>query len=140
MSLTMNYQVISQVIMNNNNNAGGGQILALAVDYVGGVFFTDGSRIQYYFDDCASYDTQCFKEGEDLLQPNTYTNYEFSALAICDKTQASSAKCGGVSRNLYVSSLIFSSIYVLEVCQDDSGVVNASATMLNEGGGGVSMT
>jgi len=124
MSLTKDYQVLSQILMNNT----GGQILGLTVDSGGGVFFTDGTTIQYYQDDCASYDTQCTKTGAQLLPPNQYTNYMFSSLAICDRIHPSADCSAGQSRSLYAASLVFSSIYVLEVCQNDAGEVDTKAT------------
>ena len=121
-SLTRDYHVLSQIVMR-------GQILALAADSVGGVFFSDGTRIQYYQDDCSSYDTQCTKQGGDLLPPALYTGYRFAALSICNRVQTSSQQCAsGLSRTLYVGSLIKSSLYAVEVCQDALGRVMADGT------------
>ena len=124
-ALNNDYRVLSQILM-----LGGGQVMGLAVDSQGGVFFTDGTTIQYYLDDCASYDTQCTKTGANLLPPGQYAGYMFSALAICNVPE-SSAACT-VSRKLYAASLIYSSIYVLEVCQDGFGNVNATATAMSD--------
>ena len=125
-SLTKNYQVLSQILLSGSQ--GTGVVMTLAVDNVGGVFFSDGARIQYYLDNCTSYDTVCSKTGVDLLPAGAGVGYRFSALAICNKQQPSTRCPGGASRSLYAASLITSSIYVLEVCQQQGGKVDVGAT------------
>lgn len=138
-SLSKDYKILSQIFMGNSDQ----KMVALAVDKRGGVFYTNGNTIRYYLDDCPSYSTQCNKTGSDLLQPNLYTDYSFSSLAICNLPVAVSSrtsslstttKCGGgKARKLYVSSLTYHSVFVLMVCQDESGAVDVQGTL--QGGG-----
>jgi hypothetical protein len=124
-SLTKNYQVLSQV-----GNAGNGkQMLGLAVDWKGGVFFSDGVRLQYYLDTCTSYDPTCNQTGIDLLPPNQYADYRFTALTVCNRVQVTNnnAACP-TYRLLYASSMTRNNIYALRLCLDAEGNVNATAT------------
>ena len=99
-----------------------------------GVFYTDGTVIQYYLDTCAANDNDCMQTGEDLLPGNAYTGYQFAALAICNTLQTpklcKSTSSLDKSRLLYVASLIWSNIYVLEICHQEAGLlVDAAATV-----------
>ena len=126
-SLSKQYKVLSQIFTSNS----GQQMVGLAVDKKGGVFYTNGYNIRYYFDDCASYLDVCNKEGEDLLQANKYLDYSFSALAICNKVVNG---CGTMySRTLYISSVTYSSVFTLQVCQDSSGRVDVVTTLTGSG-------
>jgi hypothetical protein len=125
LSLTKNYEVLSQI-------NGVGQVLGLAVDLGGGVFFSDGMRIQYYQDTCSSYDTRCSTQprGLDLLPPGQFTDFRFTSLAVCPRIQPAAADpaCGGAFRMLYAGSLLRSSVYALRLCVGTDGMVNATAT------------
>ena len=123
-SLTRNYQVMSQIVM-------GGLVMALAVDDAnGGVFFSDGDRIQYYIYDCTSYDTQCNKMGTSLLPASQYASrYKFSSLALCKQVKLSQRPQCAISRTLYVASLLLSNIYSLEVCQDSQGRITGTGPL-----------
>ena len=125
-SLTNEYQILSQITMSLPLPS---QVLAITVDDNGGVFYTDGASIKYYFDDCASYDAHCQKIGTDLL-PSGAAGYFFSALAICNTLLPSANSGCPIYRNLYVTSLIQSSVYVLKVCQQEMvGPVDPAATV-----------
>lgn len=137
-SLTNNYKVLSQVVL---SKAGGTQVVALAVDVDGGVFYSDGVRIQYYLDTCTSYDTNCSQMGVNLLPAGQYTDYRFVSLAVCNRIQYASPSSpdallcpSGAYRRLYVGSLIRSSIYSLKLClnqnnyNNDMRSVNTTAT------------
>lgn len=131
-SLTKEYKVLSQISMATS----GQQIIGLAVDRKGGVFYTNGQNIVYYLDDCSSFSTVCEKKGTDLLEANVYTGFNFFSLSICDRAQpAPPTACTRSQhfRQLYVTSLTYNSVYVLRVCQDAMGVVDARDTLQGEG-------
>ena len=130
-SLTKDYKTLSQIFMGDT----GQRMIGLAVDAKGGVFYTNGNSIRYYFDDCPSYSNACDKSGTDLLPPSTYSGYSFSAMAVCGiPTHASHEICPGsvtpmYSRKLYIASLTYNSIFELNVCQNADGVVDAKSTL-----------
>lgn len=132
-SLTKHYEVLSQIKMADGNK----QILGLAVDIEGGVFYSDGIQIQYYLDTCSSYNTKCSTLIMDLLPSGQYKDYKFTSLALCNQIQtlnsnqelSTSSSCN-VFRTLYIGSLFRSSIYKLNICLDLERKVNAIATRL----------
>ena len=132
-SLTKEYKVLSQISMATF----GQQIIGLAVDRRGGVFYTNGHNIMYYLDDCTSFSSTCDKKGIDLLQAQAYTGYSFFSLSICNQVQpaspASICPRSQFFRNLYVTSLAYNSVYVLRICQNSQGTVDPEGTL--ESGG-----
>ena len=128
-SLNRDFGVLTQIAMS-------AKIVAIAVDSVGEIFFTDGTVIQNYFDDCPTVQQgTCAKAGENLLPssyalPSVLTGYTFSALALCaSKTETTNTQGCETKRALYATSLTYSSIYRLDVCiSNATGRVNHAMT------------
>ena len=142
--LTKDWEVVTSIMIR-----GGNIMRAVAVSPGGGVFYTEGTSLMYFLDDCPAHVTlsdvdACMRYGVDLLNlatPSPQAQRDgaaaaitrgFSALAIsetfCFSLSTASHQGGAGIRLLYVSSTITHSVYRLPILYTSSGVVDVENT------------